>query len=282
MVRDDLLDECDECGNRLVFVGDVAFEREIGRIDLQQQPVLDDRFVLDLKRSAERREIVRKRVVMLVAHRRGEDAGRRRAHERLDKDAGIFRQDRIEMAAFVVDRAIVEIAHLADRLRQPAERRDLGLAGVLLDPHALEVRIAVDIGARRPLPAAAESRQPRLEIEKEGIALLLAVVADVDAGVVLLAHDRPHRFAAGAIDFGRIDRVAARAQRVEPRQARAAAAGCRYGSSIFSKCCAASVRSSHLDMWCGSHSASSGQKITIASTTNMIRWNGIVPSIDLG
>ena len=30
-------------------------------------------------------------------------------------------------------------------------------------------------------------------------------------------------------------------------------------------------------MCCGSQSASSGQKITIASTTNMIRWNGIVP-----
>ena len=31
------------------------------------------------------------------------------------------------------------------------------------------------------------------------------------------------------------------------------------------------------DMRAGSHKASSGQKITIASTTNMIRWNGIVP-----
>ena len=30
-------------------------------------------------------------------------------------------------------------------------------------------------------------------------------------------------------------------------------------------------------MCCGSQSASSGQTITIASTTNMIRWNGIVP-----
>ena len=28
---------------------------------------------------------------------------------------------------------------------------------------------------------------------------------------------------------------------------------------------------------CGSHSASSGQTITMTSTTNMIRWNGIVP-----
>src|SRR4051794_41272207 len=28
---------------------------------------------------------------------------------------------------------------------------------------------------------------------------------------------------------------------------------------------------------CGSHSANSGQKITIANTINMIRWNGMVP-----
>ena len=33
----------------------------------------------------------------------------------------------------------------------------------------------------------------------------------------------------------------------------------------------------HRDICAGSQSASSGQKITIASTTNMIRWNGIVP-----
>ena len=137
---------------------------------------------------------------------------------RSTKTPGIFCHDRIEMAAFVVDRAIVEIAHLADRLRQTAERRDLGPAGVLLDPHALEVRIAVDIGARRPLPATAKSRKSRLEIEKEGIALLLPVIANVDAGVVLLAHDRPHRFASGPINFGRIDRVAPCAQGVEPRQ----------------------------------------------------------------
>src|SRR5579862_9451828 len=35
---------------------------------------------------------------------------------------------------------------------------------------------------------------------------------------MLLAHDRPYRFASGAIDFGGIDRLAARAQGIEPRQ----------------------------------------------------------------
>jgi hypothetical protein len=48
--------------------------------------------------------------------------------------------------------------------------------------------------------------------------LLLAIVADVDAGRALLAHDRAHGFAPKAIDRGRVDRLAARAQDVKPRQ----------------------------------------------------------------
>src|SRR5262249_484766 len=52
----------------------------------------------------------------------------------------------------------------------------------------------------------------------ERIALLLAVVADVDAGIALLAYGHPHRFASDAINFGRIDRVAPRARGVEPGQ----------------------------------------------------------------
>ena len=36
--RHHLLDERDELGRRLVLLGDVALEREVGRIDLQQQP----------------------------------------------------------------------------------------------------------------------------------------------------------------------------------------------------------------------------------------------------
>ena len=35
--RDHLLDETDERGDRLVLVGDVALEREVGRVDLQQK-----------------------------------------------------------------------------------------------------------------------------------------------------------------------------------------------------------------------------------------------------
>ena len=80
----------------------------------------------------------------------------------------------------------IDIAHLADRHRQALVRRHARLARRLLHPSLLEFGIAVDVGARRPLPAAAQPGQPVLEIKEKRIALLLAVVADVDAGLGLL------------------------------------------------------------------------------------------------
>ena len=95
----------------------MALEREVGRIDLQQKAVLHDRLVLDLQRIAQRGEIGVERVVVLVAHRRGDDAGGGRIHECLDESARILVEHGLEIAALVVDRARVEIAHVADRLR---------------------------------------------------------------------------------------------------------------------------------------------------------------------
>ena len=72
---------------------------------------------------------------------------------------------------------------------------------------ALNVGIALHVGARRPRPGAAEAAHAGAHIKEERLALLLAVVADVDAGVALSAHDR---FQCGAAGFGelRIDRFA--------------------------------------------------------------------------
>src|SRR5262249_9161316 len=102
-----------------------------------------------------------------VAHRGGEDTRRRRAHERFDESARLLFENRIEIAALIVDRAIIKIAHLADGLGQSAERRNLGPARVLLHPDALEVWIAIDIGARLPLPASPEPGQSSLKVKKE-------------------------------------------------------------------------------------------------------------------
>ena len=54
---DDPLDEAEEIAERPVVVGQVALEREVGAVELQQEAVLDDRLVFDLQRRGDRREI---------------------------------------------------------------------------------------------------------------------------------------------------------------------------------------------------------------------------------
>ena len=65
---------------------------------------------------------------------------------------------------------------------------------------------------------AAEPGQAVAHVEHEGFARLLAVVDHVEAGLDLLLHDRSHCGAAFALDLGRIDRLAAHALGIEPRQ----------------------------------------------------------------
>src|SRR6266852_7846263 len=89
---------------------------------------------------------------------------------------------------------------------------------MLLRPHALEFRVAIDVGAGRPLPTAAQPGQPIFQIEKERLALLLTIIADVDAGLALLVHDPTHGIAAGASDLGLVYGRARGTQGVKPRQ----------------------------------------------------------------
>ena len=100
---------------RPVVVGKVPFEREIGAVELQQKPVRDDRLVFDPERGGERGEIGFLGVVIFVLHRGGDDAGRRRGHERLDKPAGPLVERGAEIGAFGLQLAVIDIAHLADR-----------------------------------------------------------------------------------------------------------------------------------------------------------------------
>src|SRR6266849_5138964 len=122
------------------------------------------------------------------------------------------------MAAFVGNCPGIEIFYLADRLGQATERRNLRAGRMLLRPHALEFGVAIDVGAGRPLPAAAQSGQPIFQIEKERIALLLAIIADVDAGLALFVHDPTYGSAAGASDLGLVRGRARGAQGVKARQ----------------------------------------------------------------
>ena len=119
-----------------------------------------------------------------------------------------------KILAFGVDRRRIEIAHLADRLGRQ-EIADRVAAGLLLLQHLLEDRVARDVAARPALPAAAKAAHAVLDVEEEAFALLLAVVADVDAGLDLLRHDLAQRVAAGGVECGGVDRLAAARLRIE-------------------------------------------------------------------
>jgi hypothetical protein len=137
--------------------------------------------------------------------------------ERLDEAAAGLVERRLEVQALGVDEGRVEVAHRADRLRRSkvADRRP---ARRLLLEHALENRIADNVAARPALPGAAEAAHPMLDVEEKALALLLAVVADVDAGFDLLGHDPAQRVAARSGERRRIDRLPLRPAHVQAHQ----------------------------------------------------------------
>src|SRR5205807_9608682 len=71
---------------------------------------------------------------------------------------------------------------------------------------------------RPALPAAAKAAHAVADIEEERLALLLAVVADVDAGLDLLVDDPAQGFLAEPVKLGRVDLAAARPPDIEPGQ----------------------------------------------------------------
>jgi hypothetical protein len=73
----------------------------------------------------------------------------------------------------------------------------------------LENGIALDVGARPTFPRAAKPGHAMADMEKESLSLLLAVVADVDAGFDLFRHDRMKGGTAFPFDFALVDLLAA-------------------------------------------------------------------------
>src|SRR5262249_9011397 len=68
--------------------------------------------------------------------------------------------------------------------------------------------------------AAAEAAHAVADIEKERFALLLAIVADVDAGFDLFVDDLAQRLLAETVELGRIDLATPRPPHIEARQLR--------------------------------------------------------------
>src|SRR4029077_17897676 len=100
--------------------------------------------------------------------------------ERLDKGVRLSVERRAEIADLRLQFGIIDIAHLADRLGR------LVIADRLARrPHFrhlfFQQLVALAIAARPALPAAAETAHAVADIEEERLALLLAIIANVDA-----------------------------------------------------------------------------------------------------
>src|SRR5205823_8145697 len=193
----------------------MPFEREVGAVELQQEAGLDDRLVFNAERLPERREIRLVGVVIFVLHRSSDDAGRGRGQKRLDKGVWLPVEHGSEIGDLRFELAVIDIAHFADRLWWVHIRHRFARSQ-LLRHLLLQERIALDIAAGPALPAAAEPAHAVADIEEEGLALLLAIVADIDAGRGLLVDDLAKRLLAEPIELGRIDLAAARAPDIEP------------------------------------------------------------------
>src|SRR5262249_61316022 len=138
------------------------------------------RLGLDAQRRGERRQIRVLGLVVLVAHGGCDDARRWRGQERLDETRALVEHG-AEVVAFALDQRRLAIAHVADRLGRLKVAHRLA-AGKELRARLAVQRIVLDVGSGPALPAAADAAQAMAQIEEETLALLLAVVADVDPG----------------------------------------------------------------------------------------------------
>src|SRR6202167_2149425 len=167
-------------------------ERQIRAVELKQETLARDRFILDLKRTTDGGKVRILGVVMLIFDRRYHDARGGRGQECFHEAAlsGAFApiEHLAKISAFTRGLSGADIIDFADHLRR-REIADHLLAGDLLLQRPLENRIVLDVGPRPALPRAAETRHPVADMKEEALALLLAIIADVESGLDLLRND---------------------------------------------------------------------------------------------
>ncbi len=219
IVADDPLDKAEKIAERPVLIGQMPLERQIGAIELQQKPGIDDRLVFLLEGGADIVEIGLLGLVMLVLHRAGDDAGRGCGQERLGEMRPGLIECRAEIGAFGLDPAAAEIAHRVDRLGRP-HIADRLAGGELFFHDPFEDRIAQRVGAGAALPRPAKPAHAVADVQEKTLALLFAVVADVDARRGLLADNPAQCLLSQPVELCRIDQFAARPGYMEPGQLR--------------------------------------------------------------
>ncbi len=153
--------------------------------------------------------------------------------ERLGKPAGLRVEHSAEIGELRFEFSVVSVTDLGDASRRLVIA-DCLARGQHFRHLRLEDRVALDIAARPALPRAAEPGHAMADVEEKRLALLLAVIADIDAVLDLLGDDLGDGVLAALDHLARIDRIAASAPDVEPGELRRAgqAAGMR-GQDAF-------------------------------------------------
>src|SRR5690348_12725261 len=176
----------DELGLGFVLKADGAVHRQVWGVDLEHEAGLGNGQVFVAHLASKREYIIRMARIIRIEQSARDNAGRWRGHEAISLAApGRFRVAP-QARDLSVDRGRVAIAHLVDRLR----RVEL-LAATRESLHQQLAKLGKvrDVARARPLRLAREAGHALGNIGLEADASLLAVVADVDADLVLVADD---------------------------------------------------------------------------------------------
>jgi hypothetical protein len=182
-----------------------ALHRQVGTVQLEHEAARVDQLVLLLHLAGQRGDVALVRVVVGVEEDRRGRPGRDGRHERLGELLGQRGRAACEQVALPGGLAEVGVLDLGDRLRgvgdprgRPApEREHLGVVGVL-----------DQVAGQRTPALAAEPAHPTRDVGREPSPRLLAVVADVHAGVELTLDHVPHGRLGLAGQLGGVDRLA--------------------------------------------------------------------------
>ena len=203
----------------------MPLQRQIRRVDLQVEAVADDGLVLDAQGGGDRLEIGLEARVVLVLHDRCQDARRCRGKERRRRALPLGRIGLLEGGALGIELGLADVADRADAFGQMGDVAHRLAGGDHARALLLELGVGLDVGERSPAALPADAAQAVAQVKNEGLALLLAVGDDVDAGLALLADHPSDGLPSRSGQHAFIDRLAVRPAHVEagqlgrPRQA---------------------------------------------------------------
>ena len=154
-------------------------------VDLQHEPGVDDREVLDTHRLSDRGQIVAMRCVVLVPP---EAARARRRHERLERR--IIGERALQVGDVGLQLFLTDVGH-RPRAHELLERGDA--AGVLLEVLVVEARKVFDLlaprrGKERIAVVFGEAPEAVFDVREETDLAHLAVGDDIDAALDLAVH----------------------------------------------------------------------------------------------